>query len=27
MVDEVFEQNRKQLAEYANQKQQKAVNE
>ena len=27
MVDEVFEQNRKRLAEYANQKEQKAVNE
>jgi hypothetical protein len=26
MVDEVFEQNRKRLAEYANQKEQKAVN-
>lgn len=27
MTVEVFEQNRKQLAEYANQKEQKAVNE
>lgn len=27
MVDEVFEQNKKRLAEYANQKEQKAVNE
>ncbi len=27
MVDEVFKQNRKRLAEYANQKEQKAVNE
>ena len=27
MVDEVFEQNRKRLEEYANQKEQKAVNE
>lgn len=27
MVNEVFEQNRKRLAEYANKKEQKAVNE
>ena len=27
MADEVFEQNRKRLVEYANQKEQKAVNE
>lgn len=27
MVDEVFEQNRKRLAEYTNQKEQKSVNE
>jgi len=27
MVDEVFEQNRKRLAKYADQKEQKAVNE
>lgn len=27
MIDEMFEQNRKRLAEYANQKEQKAVNE